>query len=84
MARTSNCGRAMRIAATLGATVECGAVGSLYTIMIDAPLGHAWIDGGCFAMRIEGRGATHQHREEMWQDAIDRMRCGLMEAEEDE
>lgn len=69
------------LAAQLGASIECDHTGSVYTIHVDAPDGQQWVDGSVTAMRIEARPTTAADKAALWQDAINRMNEGLMEAD---
>lgn len=75
--------RASRLAVEIGATIDVSTTGSVFTILIDAPDGKRWIDGVCLGLRIEGRPTRLDHRIDMWQDAINRMMCGIEDIPED-
>jgi len=72
---------AKRIASDLDATIEVEQTGSIMTIHVDAPDGQQWADGGVSSFRIEARPTTGDDRTDLWQDAINRMNAGLIEAE---
>lgn len=75
---------ARQLAADLDATIEFERTGSVETIQVDAPVGKRWVDGWVTALCITGRPTLSTHRIEMWQDAIDRMRAGLTDDNEEE
>ena len=53
----------------------------VFTIHVVAPRGTHWSDGAVHALRIEGRPTSAKDRDEMFIDALVRMRCGLEECD---
>lgn len=74
-----------KLAKKLGATISTEgpqtANGEVYTIYVDAPQGKHWIDGHVHCLRIEGRPTRDVHKDDMWIDALQRMRSGLSECD---
>jgi hypothetical protein len=71
-----------RTAATHQAVVVDESSGRWTVYQIEAPEGKLWVDGWTPCLRVEWRTGDAPHREDSLQDAVERMDCGLTDAED--
>lgn len=70
--------QARRLAVKLGATIEGGRTGNVWGYNIDAPQGYTWSsDYGLHSIVAWCYDGDKVWREEMWADALARMRYGV-------
>jgi hypothetical protein len=63
------------------ATLTWDELGSIFIIHVSAPVGHHWSDGRVHELRIEGRPTSGKDMDDLFIDAINRMRAGLEECD---
>ena len=71
------------LARNMGARVIYGGRGANFEILVDAPDGYHWADGGVYELVVAQWSKDDVHPQaELWDDTYNRMICGLEPCDE--